>query len=168
MTKIHYLDTYSRPSHVRWKLFNTIQFFQICYIGLLKNYLYLTGPGPCRLLVHCVITQLEFIVYTNQISIVCLPSINFYLYFKYKNTYHTSMWIFSSITECWSQCWRTRLVIVSIFSIVDSRIYRYSPHAGSITITVAIIIFTSITWCPNINISKATATLKKLIKWRYE
>ena len=48
-----------------------------------------------------------------------------------------------------------------IFTSINSGIDADGPHAGGITITITIIIFTTITRGPNVDVTKAMSTLKK-------
>ena len=47
-----------------------------------------------------------------------------------------------------------------IFTSINSGIDADGPHAGGITITITIIIFTTITRGPNVDVTKAMSTLK--------
>ena len=50
-----------------------------------------------------------------------------------------------------------------IFTSINSGIDADGPHAGGITITITIIIFTTITRGPNVDVTKAMSTLKNQI-----
>ena len=54
-----------------------------------------------------------------------------------------------------------------IFTSINSGIDADGPHAGGITITITIIIFTTITRGPNVDVTKAMSTLKNEINHIY-
>ena len=83
------------------------------------------------------------------------------LYTTLECTYHSSVGIFGPIRKCWCKCGWTAFIIVCIFSCVDGRVDGNGPHGGCIAITVAIIVFTSITRCPDIDVAQTITALIK-------
>ena len=58
--------------------------------------------------------------------------------------------ITATVAECWSQRWRTGFIVQCCSTVVDSRVDRYRPHWGSVSIAITIIIRSSIATSPNI------------------
>lgn len=80
---------------------------------------------------------------------------------KSEHTHNTSLWIpFSPITECGCQSGGAAFIIQSSAPIVDRRVDRDGPHAGGITVTVAVVIAAAIAWCPHVDAAFSSTPLK--------
>lgn len=73
--------------------------------------------------------------------------------------YHSGVWILGAITECAGQCGTAAFIVMCILSIIDGTVDRDCPHGRSISITIAVILFTAITRCPDVNVPQTIAAL---------
>lgn len=78
------------------------------------------------------------------------------------NTHNTSLWVpLASVAEGRCQGGRTALIIQGGASIIDGWVDRNRPHARGITIAIAVIIATTISWCPYVDAAFTTSALKQ-------
>lgn len=76
-----------------------------------------------------------------------------------KQSHHSSVGIFGTITESGSKRAGTALVVVRVLSIINGTVDGYCPHRCSVAITVAIVFFTTVTGSPHINVSQTIPAL---------
>lgn len=77
------------------------------------------------------------------------------------NTYNSGLGVpLAPIAKRGGQGGGAALVVQGCSSIVDGWVDWDCPHARSITVTVAVVIATAISWGPNVNAAFASASLK--------
>lgn len=60
-------------------------------------------------------------------------------------THNTSLWVpLAPVAECGCQCGRAALIVQGSAPVIDGRVDGDGPHAGGITIAVAVVIATTI------------------------
>ena len=85
-----------------------------------------------------------------------------YYILKHKQTHNASLWVpLASIAECGCKGGGAALVIQGGASVVDGWVDGDRPHAWGITIAVAVVIATTISWCPHIDATFSSTTLKQ-------
>lgn len=74
-------------------------------------------------------------------------------------THHSGVGILGTVAERRRQRGGAALVVVGILAVVDGAVYADGPHAGRVTIAVAVVIFAAVAAGPNVNISQSVSTL---------
>lgn len=76
------------------------------------------------------------------------------------DTHNTGLGIpFATVAKCGCQSGGAALIIQGRASIIDGWVDGDRPHAGGITITVAVVIATTVSWCPHVDAAFASSAL---------
>lgn len=78
-----------------------------------------------------------------------------------KHTHNASLWVpLASVAECGCKGGRAALIIQGGASIIDGWVDGDCPHTRGITIAVAVVIATTISWCPHVDATFSSSPLE--------
>lgn len=91
---------------------------------------------------------------------------------KHKHTHNASLWVpLATVAERGCQRGGAALIVQCGASIIDGWVDGDCPHARGITITVAVVIATTVSWCPHVDAAFSSPPLKHHhhheVKWKY-
>ena len=80
--------------------------------------------------------------------------------YRIRYTYNASVGILGSVRECRGQGGGAALVIVRVLPGVDGGVDGDGPHGGRVPVTVAVVVLTSISGGPHIDVTQTVTALK--------